>query len=138
VRVTVPPYVPNERFIFEIQGTAIDAQTGAPRTFSATIPCVYDDDIERIGESRNGDVIAYASALATVKRLDRAFTGRGVEAAGGVARVARLHATSMALLARDTGDPAIADQAELLGAVLSVVGNGAPHPPREDWRRTRT
>jgi hypothetical protein len=123
VRITVPPYVPNERFTFEIQGTAIDAQTGAPRTFFATIPCVYDDDIERIGESRNGDVIAYASALATVKRLDRAFTGRDVEAAGGVAQIARLHATSMALLARDTGDPAIAEQAELLGAVLSVVGN---------------
>jgi hypothetical protein len=123
VRVTVPPYVPNERFTFEILGTAIDARTGEPRAFAATIPCVYDDDIERIGESRNGDVIAYASALATVKRLDQAFSGRDVEAAGGIFQVARLHASSMALLARDTGDHAIAEQAELLDSVLSVVGN---------------
>jgi hypothetical protein len=121
LRVTVPPYIPNERFTFEIQASAIDAETGEPRSFAAAIPCVYDDDIERIGESRNGDVIAYASALATVKRLDEAFKGRDVEAAGGIVQVARLHATSMALLARDTGDHAIADQAELLGSVLSVV-----------------
>ena len=88
---------------------------------TAAIPCTYDDDIERIAESRHGDVIAYASALATLRRLDAAFVGAGVEHAGGLLALARMHARSMTLLARDTRDPAITEQAEILNALLSVT-----------------
>lgn len=122
VRVTVPPFAPRTSFTFEVTAHAKDAATGEDRVFGAMVPCVYDDDIERIAQSRNGDVLAYASALATVKRLEGAFVGRDVERAGGVWNVARLHARSMSLLARDTHDRAIAEQAELLESLLAAVG----------------
>ena len=118
VRVTVPPYVPNQSFTFEVTATAIDARTGEKRVFSAHIPCIYDDDIERIAKSRFGDVIAYASALATLKRLDQAFIGDDVDRAGGLWRLAWMHAQSMLQLARDTHDRAITEQAELLTSLL--------------------
>jgi hypothetical protein len=95
-------------------------EDGQPqREMRASIPCTYDDNIERIANSRHGDVIAYASALATLRRLDAAFVGTGFESAGGLLRLAKLHARSMTLLARDTKDPAITEQAEILNALLS-------------------
>ncbi len=118
VRVTVPPWVPGASFTFTVTATAKDARNGVVRTFAATIPCQYDDDIERIAESRYGDVIAYASALATLKRLDAAFVGADVARAGGLWQVAWLHAQSMTMLARDTHDRAITEQAEILRALL--------------------
>jgi len=121
VRVTVPPYVPGEKFTFEVTAHAHDVSTGGERSFTAEIPCVYDDDIERIAQSRFGDVIAYASALATLKRLDAAFVGDDVDRAGGIWTIARMHAKSMTLLARDTNDRAIIEQAEVLNALLAVT-----------------
>lgn len=121
IRVTVPPFTPGLSFDFEISARAHDVQLGDERTFGAEIHCVYDDDLERIAQSRNGDVIAYASALATLKRLEAAFAGPDVERAGGIWQVARLHAQSMALLARDTNDRAIAQQADTLQTLLGTV-----------------
>ena len=63
-------------------------------------------------------MIAYASALETLKRLDAAFVGDDVARAGGLWQVAWLHANSMTLLARDTHDRAITEQAEILRALL--------------------
>src|SRR6185369_11036752 len=88
LRVTVPPWVPNEAFRFTVTARADDLSWGGPREFAADVPCVYDDDIERIAKSRHGDVIAYASAMATLRRLDRAFIGDEVERAGGLRRIA--------------------------------------------------
>jgi hypothetical protein len=118
VRVTVPPWAPGTKFTFTVTATATDAKSGEHRTFSAKIPCIYDDDIERIAESRFGDVIAYASALATLQRLDAAFIGNDVKRAGGIWKLAWMHAQSMTLLARDTHDRAISEQAETLRALL--------------------
>ena len=119
VRVTVPAWVAGEKFAFTVTARFDDvAHGGERREFSAQIPCVYDDDIERIAKSRNGDVIAYASALATLRRLDAAFIGDGVDKAGGLYALAQMHATSMALLARDTKDPVFQEQADLIKALL--------------------
>ena len=65
-------------------------------------------------------MIAYSSALATLKRLDAAFVGPGIDRAGGLYKIARLHAASMTLLARDTQDPAVVEQAALLNALLAA------------------
>jgi hypothetical protein len=119
VRVTVPAWVPGEKFSFGVTAHVIDpSRNGERRDFHAEIPCIYDSDIARIAASRHGDVIAYASALATMSRLDEAFVGPGVERAGGLRALAELHAGSMALLARDMHDPQIAEQAEILTALL--------------------
>ncbi len=121
LRVTVPAWVPNEEFKFTVTARVDDLSWGGPREFTAEVPCVYDDDIERIAKSRHGDVIAYASAMATLRRLDRAFIGEDVSKAGGLRKVAELHARSMQLLARDTKDFATQEQADMLAALLTAT-----------------
>lgn len=64
-----------------------------------------------------------ASSLVTAGGVfESAFVGPDVQKAGGIWQVARLHAQSMSLLARDTGDRAIAQQAETLQAVVGTAG----------------
>jgi hypothetical protein len=123
VRVTVPAWVPGEKFSFSVTAHVTDpTRNGERRDFRASIPCIYDSDIARIAASRHGDVIAYASALATMSKLDEAFVGPGVERAGGLKALAEMHARSMMLLARDLKDPQIAEQAEILSALLQAEG----------------
>lgn len=121
LRVTVPAWVPGESFRFTVTAHVDDLAWGGPREFRAELPCVYDDDLERIAKSRHGDVIAYASALATLRRLDEAFVGGAVEQQGGLRRLAEMHAESMKLLARDTKDAAIKEQADILAALLETT-----------------
>jgi hypothetical protein len=122
IRVTVPAWVPGEVFKFTVTARFKDSSRGGQtREMKAEVPCVYDDDIARIARSRHGDVIAYASALATLRRLDAAFVGEGVARAGGLRALAQLHAQSMALLARDMRDASIGEQAELLRALLEAT-----------------
>ncbi len=61
-------------------------------------------------------MIAYASALATLTRLDAAFLGEAHSS--GLRGIARLHAKSMATLAHDMHDPAMEEQAAILDALL--------------------
>lgn len=121
LRVTVPPWVPNEAFKFTVTAHVDDLAWGGPREFRADVPCIYDDDIERIAKSRHGDVIAYASAMATLRKLDAAFIGDDISRAGGLRNIAEMHAKSMHLLARDTKDFAIQEQADLLTALLKTT-----------------
>jgi hypothetical protein len=121
VRVTIPAWTPGEAYTLHATVRFGDlARDGEERTMTADMPCTYDDDIERIATSRHGDVIAYASALATLARLDAAFTG-GAGTPGDLRPVARMHARSLALLARDMHDPAAAAQAALLEALLDAT-----------------
>jgi hypothetical protein len=124
VRVTVPAWVPGEMFAFTVTAHADDLARHVRREFAAQLPCAYDDDIERIAESRHGDVIAYASALATLSRLDAAFLGDSQPA--NVRALARMHARSMALLARDMHDPAMEEQAAVLEALTTSLDEATP------------
>jgi hypothetical protein len=56
--------------------------------------------------------------LATLARLDAAFVGDGARA--DLRPVARMHAQSLALLARDMNDRAAAEQAAMLEALLDA------------------
>jgi hypothetical protein len=120
IRVTIPAWTAGEAFTLHVTARFVDLEhDDAERTMAADLRCTYDDDVERLAGSRHGDVIAYASALATLSRLDAAFIG-GASAAG-LRNVAQMHARSLALLARDMRDPAAAEQAALLEALLSAV-----------------
>jgi hypothetical protein len=121
VRVTVPPWVPGEPFSFRVTAKIDDLSRGMRRELVADVPCIYDDDIERIADSRHGDVIAYASALAAMRRLDAAFAGEGTIRAGGLRALAQLHARSMSAFAADTKDFAAREQADMLSALLLAV-----------------
>jgi hypothetical protein len=122
VRVTIPAWTAGEAFALHVTAHFDDlAHGGAPRTMGADLKCTYDDNVERLAGSRHGDVIAYASALATLSRLDAAFVGSAGTRAADLRTVAEMHARSLALLARDMRDPAAAEQAALLEALLSAV-----------------
>jgi hypothetical protein len=122
VRVTVPAWTAGEAFALHVTARFDDlARGGASRTMGADLKCTYDDNVERLAGSRHGDVIAYASALATLSRLDAAFVGGPGTRAADLRPVAEMHARSLALLARDMRDPAAAEQAALLEALLSAV-----------------
>lgn len=123
LRVSVPAWVPGEAFRFTVTAHVDDLAWGGPRDFSADVPCVYDDDIETIAKSRHGDVIAYSSALATLRRLDKAFVGDEIDRGGGLRRIAEMHAKSMQLLARDTKDFATQEQADMLAALLKTTSD---------------
>src|SRR6185437_2748078 len=76
VRVTIPSWTPGEAFTLHVTARFGDlARDGEERTMRADIAATYDDDVQRLADSRHGDVIAYASALATLSRLDAAFVG---------------------------------------------------------------
>jgi hypothetical protein len=121
VRVTIPAWQPGDPYMLHVTARFDDlARDGEARSMTADLRCVYDDDIERIAQSRNGDVIAYASALATLARLDAAFTG-GSGTPADLRPVAAMHARSLALLAHDMHDAAAAEQAALLEALLATM-----------------
>jgi hypothetical protein len=125
VRVTIPAWSPGEAFTLHAAARfEAEAHPGEVRRLYADVPCTYDDNVERLAESRNGDVIAYASALATLARLDAAFIGGTGCDANGLLPLARMHARSLALLARDMRDPAAAERAALLEALLAALRQG--------------
>ncbi len=106
-RVVLPPWVPGEPLELTVTATYRDVASGRKETARASIRCRYSADVEEISRARHGDVIAYASALAMVRRLHRAFLGSEVDRPGGVRRIAGLQATSLAELGRVQHDPAL-------------------------------
>lgn len=120
-RVAIPVWVPGEPLEITVTAAYTDAATGTPLSASSTIRGLYSNDIERIAKSRHGDVIAYASALAMVRRLHRAFAGSMVDEIGGLRTMVAWQAHSLGVLARVERDPALATQAEILATLLSAL-----------------
>jgi hypothetical protein len=120
-RVALPPWVPGETLDLTLTATYRDLHSGRAESAHATLRCRYSDDVEQIARARHGDVIAYASALAMVRRLHRAFLGSELDRPGGVRRLATLQATTLADLARQQHDQALAAQAEMLSTLLAVI-----------------
>lgn len=119
LRITVPAWVQGTKFVLRIEAELEEFATGKARNVSGQLGSTYDDDLERIAESRHGDVIAYASALATMHRLTAAFAGDAVEAQGGLLSLAKLHAGSLSRLAKDFPDRGFTEDAAVLSALLS-------------------
>jgi len=120
-RVVLPPWVPGEPLELTVTATYRDVASGRTETAHASIRCRYSADVEEISRARHGDVIAYASALAMVRRLHRAFLGSEVDRPGGVRRIAGLQASSLAELGQAQHDPALLMQAEILSTLLGVI-----------------
>lgn len=121
IRLVLPPWVPGEPLELTVTATYRTAATGTPETAQTTLRCRYAADVEQIADSRRGDVIAYASALAMVRRLHRAFLGSSVDRLGGLRPVVELQARSLMSLGRTTRDPALTAQAEILSTLLGVI-----------------
>ena len=121
VRLALPAWVPGEPLDLTVTASYRDVASGLPQTAETTIHCRYSADVEQIAEARRGDVIAYASGLAMVRRLHRAFLGSDVDRLGGLRPMAALQARSLVQLSAKTGDPALWAQAEVLTTLLGVV-----------------
>ncbi len=120
-RIAMPPWVPGEPCEITVSARYRDAATGTWHTATRTIEARYDDDVERIASARHGDVIAYASALAMVRRLGRIFQGSRFDSLGGLRPVVALQADSLVALARTSRDPALGTQAEVLRSLLGAI-----------------
>ena len=121
VRLGVPQWVPGEPLELTVTAKYKDVQSGKWQSADATIRCRYSNDVVEIANARHGDVIAYASALAMVRRLHRAFLGSEVDKLGGLRRIAEMQARSLTSYAKRTADPALGAQAEILGTLLGVI-----------------
>lgn len=121
LRVSVPSFVPGEPFRFRVLASWVSVRTGLPERAVGEMEGRYSDDIEKLADERHGDVIAYASALATLRRLDAAFAGAALDRLGGLRGLAKLQAESLSRLAERTHDRALAEQAETLSALLGTT-----------------
>jgi len=120
-RVGLPPWVPGERLEITVTATYRHVASGEMQAAQATLRCLYSDDVEAIAKARHGDVIAYASALAMVRRLHRAFLGSQIDRLGGLRPLVTMQARSAAAMAQQNNDPAMHVQAEILSTLLGVL-----------------
>ena len=120
-RVALPPWVPGEPLELTVTARYLDVKSGRQESAHATIRCRYSDNVEEIAKARHGDVIAYASALAMVRRLHRAFLGSEIDRPGALRRLATMQAATLADLARVHHDRALSTQAEMLTTLLGVM-----------------
>src|SRR5690606_18215080 len=107
LRVSLPHWVDGQPLALKFR--ARYRAQGQP-TYSrsqATLGLRYTNDIEVLANRRHGDVIAYAYALAMVRRLERVFQGSDVERLGGLESVVLWQAKGMDLLAKSSGDSSL-------------------------------
>jgi hypothetical protein len=119
-RVALPVWVAGEPLELTVTTAYRDGAGNAHRA-TTSIRCRYSNDVEAIAGSRHGDVIAYASALAMVRRLNRAFAGSRIDRLGGLRPVVAMQASSLHALARAQHDPALGAQAEVLTTLLAAI-----------------
>ncbi len=91
-RVALPQRVAGEPLELTVTAKYKDLASGKPEKAKSVIKLRYSNDIGLIASSRHGDVIAYASALAMVRRLQRNFLGSQAEALGGLRPIVTMQA----------------------------------------------
>jgi hypothetical protein len=121
VRISIPNFTPGEPYRLTVRAEYRDAASGRPFSARQGLAFRYSEQITTIADSRHGDVIAYASGLAMVRRLERAFAGNAFDRLGGLRGWVRWQAETLAKYARVSRDAALAEQAEVLGTLLTVV-----------------
>jgi hypothetical protein len=121
VRLAIPSWSAGEDYRITVSADYRDARSGRKLRARKKASFVYSEQIATIADSRHGDVIAYASGLAMVKRLERAFAGSAFDRIGGLRAWVRWQANSLATYAVRSGDASLAQQAEVLSTLLAVV-----------------
>lgn len=121
LRVSVPHWVDGQPLALKFSARYRAQDQASYSRSRATLGLRYTNDIEILADRRHGDVIAYASALAMVRRLERVFQGRDVERLGGLESVVLWQAKGLDLLAKSSRDASLAEQAELLRILLEAT-----------------
>jgi hypothetical protein len=123
VRLGVPDWQPGDEYRLRVRVSYSDVD-GREHAAEREIRMLYSDDIEAIAHQRRGDVIAYASALAMVRRLERAFLGSAADRVGGLEGLIRWQARSLRTLARTRHDAWLAGEVGVLDSLLDALGPG--------------
>jgi len=126
LRVAMPVWVPGEPLELTITATYGSPDGDVRYQAHNTLDFTYSADIAALANRRHGDVIAYASALAMVRRLDRAFVGFDrrrfrQRKKAGLHDLVAWQARSMRQMAKEHHDPALAQQAEVLRTLLAAL-----------------
>jgi hypothetical protein len=121
IRVSLPVWTPGEPLELELTASYRDLRTGRIHSRQGRFVLGFSDDVLVLGEERYGDVLAYASALAMVHRLGRAFLGSRADSVDGFRGLVEWQARSMFQLARRFHDPAMRSQGLMLEALLSAL-----------------
>jgi hypothetical protein len=120
VRLALPPWTPGELIELTVAVRYEDLTRGGYRYGRAALPFRFSDDVTTLGASRHGDVIAYASALAMVRRLGRAFLGGRAAGDRAFRDLVGWQAESMNVLAKEYRDPQMGTQGDALRALLGA------------------
>jgi hypothetical protein len=121
VRLALPAWTPEELIELAVAVRYEDRARGGYRYGRGTLSFRFSDDIAMLGATRHGDVIAYASALAMVRRLGRAFLGGRAQGDAAFRELVAWQAESMGLLAREYQDPLMGVQGETLRSLLDAL-----------------
>ncbi len=121
VRLALPPWTPLELLELTVAVRYEDLARGGYRYGRATLTLRYSEDVNLLGATRHGDVIAYASALAMVRRLGRNVLGGRAEGDKAFRELVAWQAESMDILAREYQDPTMGVQGETLRSLLGAL-----------------
>ncbi|HEU4406541.1 MAG TPA: hypothetical protein VFS43_14845 [Polyangiaceae bacterium] len=121
VRLALPPWTPQELIELSVSVRYEDLTRGGYRYGRATLSFRFSDDMATLGATRHGDVIAYASALAMVRRLGRTFLGGRAQGDRAFRELVAWQAESMDVLAREYQDPRMGVQGETLRSLLGAL-----------------
>lgn len=121
LRLAAPSFVAGEELRLFVEVEATPPGSKQSRRSRARLGMRYLEDVEKLARQRHGDVIAFASSLAWVQRLEQAFLGGNVDELGGLRPLVRAQARSLRLLAQDTGDAELALQAEVMKTLLRAL-----------------
>ncbi|MCA9628859.1 MAG: VWA domain-containing protein [Myxococcales bacterium] len=121
LRVSIPEWLEGQPLVLKLRASyRVEGRRGYSRS-RLNLGLRYSEDIELLANERNGDVIAYASGLAMVRRLERVFQGSDVDRLGGLTGVVQWQARSLERMARVSRDPSLAQQAEVLHTLLEAT-----------------
>jgi hypothetical protein len=120
VRLALPVWTPGEPYRLTIEARYRDRATGSRLLARGRVRLMYDEDLAKLAQERHGDVIADASALAMVRRLERAMVRD--DQLGSLEALVHRQASSLSVLAERTGDSALGRQAEALATLADALG----------------
>jgi hypothetical protein len=121
VRLGLPQWTPQEPLEVNVSVRYEDLTRGGYRYGRAALSFRFSDDMATLGATRHGDVIAYASALAMVRRLGRTFLGGRAQGDRAFRELVAWQAESMDVLAREYRDPRMGVQGETLRSLLGAL-----------------
>jgi hypothetical protein len=121
LRLAIPEWLSGEPYRLTVEVRYRDHATRRRYSARGRLNLRYSEEIGELARLRHGDVIAYASALAMVRRLERAFLRGDSGQMADLRSLVLLQSRTLSELAERRGDTALARQAEALGTLATAL-----------------